>query len=109
MIETVRHELLGKIALLFFIGLTIWWVLIYLGGTKTAPVNYLFGGIYGSMALLGGVGGFISAQKWGGMKSVMGKAILVFSLGLLFQTFGQYVFWYYNYFLKVEVPYPSIA
>lgn len=109
MIQTLRKNAIAKVAIIFFILLTLWWVEIGIKGIRTEQENYLFGGIYGSMALIGGIAAFITARHWGGIKSVMGQAILMISLGLLFQTFGQYVFWYYNFFAKIEIPYPSIA
>ncbi len=39
----------------------------------------------------------------------MGKTLILFSLGLLGQLFGQIMYSYYIYFLKIEVPYPSIG
>lgn len=92
----------------FFIVLSIWWVFIFLGGTKDNPVNHIFGFIYGGFSLWGGILGLLCSRRWGGFKSYIGRAILFLSFGLLFQAFGQYSFWYINYFLKIEVPYPGI-
>lgn len=109
MIETIKKESSAKIALLLLVILTVWWVLLNLSGLKEELHNYLFGASYGLMAVLGGVVGIRIAQHWGGLKSVMGKAILLLSFGLLAQEFGQLVFSYYNVFLHVQVPYPSLA
>jgi ABC-type Na+ efflux pump permease subunit len=65
--------------------------------------------VYGIIALWGGLGGLLIAQKWGGWSSVMGKAIILLSCGLLAQEFGQLVFSYYNIYAHIEVPYPSLA
>ncbi len=71
-------------------------------------VNHVFGFIYGGFSLWGGIWGLIVAKQWGGMKSVMGRGILALAFGLLLQAFGQYSFWYFNYVLKIPVPYPGI-
>lgn len=109
MSDFIKKELSAKIAIIFFIALTIWWIWIYKSGAKTDTVNYLFGGVYGSLAFYGGVIALISSKKWGGLKSLIGKSIIFFGLGMLFQALGQYVFWYYNFFSKIEIPYPSLA
>lgn len=109
LLETLRKESKAKIVTLLFIGLTVWWLVLLASGIKEAFNNYLFGALYGLVALLGGIWGIKTAMRWGGFKSVMGKAIMFLSLGLLAEEFGQLVFSYYNIFLHVQVPYPSLA
>jgi diguanylate cyclase len=96
------------LTVLFFILLFFWWIFIFIGGTKDAIINHIFGFIYGGFSVWGGYWGLKISREWGGRKSLIGKAILCLSIGLLFQAFGQYSFWYYNYVLKIEVPYPGI-
>ena len=50
---------------------------------------------------------FFEWQK--GSINIIGRAIQLFSIGLLFQIFGQNAFSFYISILKVSVPYPSIA
>jgi len=109
MIEVIKKEYLAKVAIALFILLTTWWIILNLSGSKEQFQNYLFGASYGLMAVLGGIAGIRIAQRWGGIKSVMGKAILFLSFGLLAEEFGQLIFSYYNIFAHVQVPYPSIA
>lgn len=71
---------------------TTWFLLIY-------PLSTLFGGIYGLMV----------SRKWGGVKSIFGSALLFFALGFLAQTGGQYLYNYYQIYLGIDVPYPSIG
>ncbi len=104
----IRNDIQATSTLLIFVLLLIFWVVIFLGGTKEAPVNHIFGFIYGGFSLFGGACGLIISRQWGGFKSIMGRAILALSAGLLLQGFGQYSFWYYNFVLKIEVPYPSV-
>ncbi len=109
MLDSVKKDRVLQLVIVFYVLLFIWWILIFLGGTKTATVNYLFGGVYGSFALVAAFIGLKTSRMWGGTKSVFGKAVICFALGLFLQAFGQYVFWVYNFFLKIEIPYPSIA
>jgi hypothetical protein len=104
------HDKYTPIAISAFILLTGWWVGLFLTGSTTGSANYLFGAVYGTfMATFGGIVGLLSAKKWGGFKSYLGKSITFLSLGLLAQAFGQIVFSAYNIFLKIEIPYPSLA
>lgn len=93
----------------FYFLLVGWWTIILFSGTKESTENYLFGFIYALIALIGGVNGLFIARKWGGMKSLIGKGIIFFALGLLGLFWGQTIWSYYNLILKVEVPYPSLA
>ncbi|MDP3940794.1 MAG: hypothetical protein Q8Q49_00645 [bacterium] len=107
--KAIKSEKQLQVAIFLFVLLTVWWVLLYLSGSKESFPNYLFGATYGVMALVGGIYGLYTANKWGLTKSIMGKAILLLSLGLLAEEFGQIVFSYYNLFVNVPIPYPSLA
>lgn len=68
-----------------------------------------FVGIYGLVALFGAVVGFIASKKWGGHRTIVGKALMFFSLGLLAQEAGQMTLNYYIYVSKITIPYPSLG
>lgn len=108
LLRILKSEKTAKLTLFFFFALTLAWVIIFLGGSKDEPINHIFGFIYGGFSIWGGILGLAISKQWGGARSVMGKAILFLSIGLLLQAFGQYSFWFYNFFLKVAVPYPGI-
>lgn len=98
------------VASLLFGVLTFWWLFNFLYISHDSNANLIFGAVYGtSMSALGVLFGFYYARRWGGWQSVVGRAMLVLSLGLLAQFFGQAVFSYYNIVMKVTVPYPSLA
>jgi len=99
----------NSISVFLFIALLVWWLYIFVGKTTDAPINHIFGLVYGGFSLWGSYWAFSTANLWGGRKSTMGRAILALAIGLLLQGFGQYSFWFYNYILKVAVPYPSIS
>lgn len=69
----------------------------------------LFTNSYGVVALLGGIFAVFISQKWGGAKSLIGRAILLFGLGLLAQELGQLMYAYYIYIQQIDVPYPSLG
>lgn len=110
MVETIKKEWAAKVALVIFIFFTSWWVIIQFPPfSQNTGLVQNFGVTYGVMALWGGIWGVIISKKWGGKKSIMGKAILFFALGLFAQVFGQIAYSYYIYILGIEVPYPSLG
>lgn len=117
----MRSHLQNKSHFVFLTALyaffVIWWMLvqvtppkfIFLGGISHNDLLQWFGSLYFIVALVGGLFGIVNAKKWGGWKSLLGKALILFSLGLLAQVFGQIAYSYYIYVLHMEVPYPSIG
>jgi hypothetical protein len=110
MISSIKKDRFSQIAIVWFVLLTAWWLTLYLSGSQEGSRNLFFGAVYGTtMSLFGVIVGLSSAKLWGGWKSIMGKAIIVLSLGLFAQFFGQVVFSFYNIVLGVDIPYPSLA
>lgn len=99
-----------KLAIGFFVVLFLSWIILqffYKG--ELSNYNLFWAASYQIIALVGGIIGLIVSEYWGGTKSLIGKSITFFSIGLLFQVFGQSVFSFYNIVIKVDIPYPSIA
>ena len=91
-----------------FVLFALWWTA--LRWIPITNIQYqIFSATYGVMALIGAIWGISISRNWGGRGSVMGKAILFFSFGLLAQEFGQLVYSAYAFFLKIQIPYPSIG
>lgn len=107
--ESIKKEWGAQLAIVLLIFFSLWWYVLAISGIREGFHNYLFGAVYGTMAALGGFWGLSIARAWGWTRSLMGKAIIVLSLGLLAEEFGQLVFSYYNIFVQVLVPYPSLA
>lgn len=110
MLETVRKQWQAWVAILLFILLTVWWLLGMVN--PSAYKTRYFGdypSIYGIMALWGGIWGMLISIKWGFLKSVMGKAIFIFALGLFAQELGQILYAYYSFYQHIAVPYPSLG
>lgn len=105
--EILGKQLLSRIALLFFVAYSVWWLFFTFSGITPGIQYDLFTVTYGLIAAWGSYWGFRISKDWGGLKSIMGKSIFFFALGLAFQELGQLIYTYYIYFLKIEVPYPS--
>lgn len=108
--ETIKKEWQAQAAIGIFFLLTVWWFLSpsFQGAEKQRFLGD-FPSIYGIMALWGGIWGVEVSKKWGGFKSLMGRAIIMFALGLFAQEFGQMAYWYYSFFQHIDVPYPSLG
>ncbi|HSW96758.1 MAG TPA: hypothetical protein VLF89_02955 [Candidatus Saccharimonadales bacterium] len=91
----------------YYICLLGWWVLIQFYKVTDQSINIVFAFSYGLIPLLGGGLGLFRSKDWGFLKSVLGKALFFFSLGLITWGIGECIWSYYTIFLKVEIPYPS--
>lgn len=98
----------AKLLTAVFLFFTAWWMSLHFLSSSEFQ-NQIFSAVYGVVALIGAVYGFHVAYKWGGFTSLVGRSIIMFSLGLLAQEFGQLVYSYYNFALHVALPYPSIG
>ena len=105
------NDRLAKIVTIFlFAILSIWWIILFFYFKASLEnANLIWAACYQAVSIWGGMWGLLIAHKWGGLKSIVGRAIFFFALGLLFQTFGQTVFSIYGLFLQVPIPYPSLA
>ena len=95
--------------LLLYSALFSWWIFLQIGGVGTSKA-YFFNWSYGLVGVSASIYGlYVSYKRWGGYRSLMGRALIFLSLGLFMQWLGLQVWSYYNIILKVEVPYPSLA
>lgn len=85
------------------------WAFIQLTHSTAGQVNYWYSFLFGLVPFFGGLIGMITSRIWGGLRSVLGKAIFFFSLGLFCWGFGESIWSYYNFFKAEPAPYPSIA
>ena len=114
MVETIKKEWQAKFLLVLFVLLFGFWLSLQTGIFDgkilfNHSIHKFFGAIYGFIALFGAIWGFGIAKKWGGLKSVMGKSLLMFSMGLLAQEFGQLSLSYLDYAFNIAGAYPSIG
>ncbi len=95
-----------------FIYVTIlitYWMFINFTNVKSIFWYHLNSLFLSGIPLYGGIMGLYIAKSWGLFKSLVGKSLFFFSLGLLSWGLGNLVWAYYNFFLNVHVPYPSWA
>lgn len=99
------------VVLSLFVVFALWWFLLnpFHPTTNNEYDRFVWGAFYQLISIFGGLYGLMVSWLWGGRKSLMGRSILVFSIGLLLQAFGQTVYSYYNLYLQVEAPYPSVG
>ncbi|MBA3758128.1 hypothetical protein H0X10_00655 [Candidatus Saccharibacteria bacterium] len=94
---------------LFFLFVLGLWVYIQLSASRDSTVNYTYSFLFGLIPFFGGIIGMFTSKQWGGLKSVLGKAIFFFSLGLFLWGSGENIWSYYNFFKGEPAPYPSLA
>lgn len=103
-----KNKLLISVSLIF-LGFVVWWISFQaVVEAQGSSVNW-FENTYGLIALVGAIVGFVAMKRWGGRKTVLGKALLFFSLGLLAQEAGQLISSYYTQIAKTDLPYPSLG
>src|SRR3989338_474635 len=86
-----------KVIISLFVLLSAWWLILFFVYKHTFPhADLVWAASYQIIAILGAIFGLVIAKQWGGFKSALGRSILLFSTGLLLQSFGQSVFSFYN-------------
>lgn len=91
-----------------FVFTIVWDVFLYTFPEKTTPWNFLYNVMYGAIFFTGGA----IAIKYGigfSLKTNLGKMLFFLGLGLLSFWGGNVIWVYYTFFLKVPIPYPSLA
>ncbi|HVU06199.1 MAG TPA: hypothetical protein VHE10_00145 [Candidatus Paceibacterota bacterium] len=93
----------------FFIALLAFWAVLFFGSAGDTTASNIFVLCYGLIPFFGGIFALAGYRKWGGLSTILGKAILLLGFGLFLWGCGEITYAYYNIFLQVEIPYPSIA
>lgn len=104
-----RSSRLLFIVILMFIFFIFWWIALQFSIARNHNSRLIFAASYFVIAFYGGIFGMNASFNWGGLKTLLGKAIFMLSLGLFMQVFGQLAYAYYNRFLNIRVPYPSLG
>lgn len=104
-----KLSMLMKIVGFSFIIFTIYWIIAQLMSLEHIYNFYIFSATYFIVAVYGGLWGIGIAKKWGGLKSIMGKAIFFFSLGLFSQSVGQILYLIYDILFHIQAAYPSLG
>ncbi len=105
----MKLVLVQKLLLVYLAFLVAYWVLLQMSHEQTSIFNYLYSVSFSLVPLVGGLIGVSLSRSWGLLSSAIGKAVLYISLGAFFWGLGSMIFAYYNIFLNVPAPYPSLA
>ena len=97
-------------ATVLFIIITLCWFLVH----PFDPVNFtwqknIWSSTYVLLSLVGGISGLVASKRWGGGQTVLGRAVLAFSVGLFLQSFGQLCYNYFTLAYHIQAPYPSVG
>lgn len=105
----MRLNTIQKICLGFYVLLLIFWIALFVTGSKEGFYNYLYSFLFGLVPFFGGIAAMIGSRAWGGMKSAVGKSMFFVGFGLFLWGSGENIWSYYNFFLNEPAPYPSWA
>jgi hypothetical protein len=108
----LKANSLQKFFATFYVFIIALWIYIQISGftgPNAGQINLWYSFLFGLIPFFGGLIGMIQSKVWGGLSSVLGKAIFFFSLGLFLWGFGENIWSYYNFFKGEPAPYPSIA
>lgn len=95
------------VAALYVLFVGFWGYIAVNGLQGDHSIAEVFSGLYGLLALFGGIFGLMVGRKFGGFKSYIGATVMYISLGLLAQEAGQLTYSAYTQLFNIEVPYPS--
>ncbi len=98
-----------KICLVFLLFLFVFWIALFASGFTDGFYNYLYSFLFGLIPFVGGMIAMARSRLWGGFKSAVGKAVFFIGLGIFLWGCGEIIWSYYNFFLGVPAPYPSLA
>jgi len=98
-----------KICAAFLGILVIFWIALFATHTQEGFYNYLYSFLFGLIPLFGGFYALLRSKVWGGLGSSVGKAVFFIGLGVFCWGIGETIWSYYNFFLNVPAPYPSLA
>lgn len=98
-----------KICLYFYVLLVIFWAVLFFSNTTDGFYNYFYSFLFGLIPLFAGMVAMFSAKAWGGLNSAIGKAVLFIGLGIFLWGCGELIWSYYNFFVGIPAPYPSMA
>lgn len=98
-----------KICSVFLVLIVILWLGLFFTHTTSGFYNYLYSFLFGLIPLIGGLYSMFRTKTWGGLKSAVGKAVFFIGLGVFCWGVGETIWSFYNFFLGIPAPYPSLA
>lgn len=105
----MKLTIIQKFCAACMFGLILFWLFLLLAGSTHTVYNYLFSALTNIIPLIGGIFVILESRQWKGQSKLIYRGLLFVGIGLLFWAFGGAIWSYYNYFLHMDVPYPSLA
>ena len=93
----------------YYLLIVVYWVGLQMSGVRDLPINLMYSFALNLLGFMGGVTGLIVSGHWGRLKSDVGRGIFLLSSGTVSLGIGGFFWSFYNFVLKLEVPYPSLA
>lgn len=98
-----------KVSVVSLIALVVFWAVLFFTGTTAGFYNYLYSFLFGLIPFFSGIVAMKGARMWGGFKTAIGKAVFFIGFGIFLWGCGENIWSYYNFFMGVPAPYPSLA
>lgn len=94
----------------YFGALLVFWAVLNFSIKTTEGVyNYLFSFAFSLIPLVAGFFSIFLSKTWGWFNSSVGRSVFFLALGSFCWGFGSMIWSYFNFFLAVSAPYPSLA
>jgi len=98
------------LTVVLFLAFTAWWISLNpFNENVLMEQKETWSAFYWTFAAFGGLFGIFASRELGFWRSVIGRAVLAFSAGLLLQAIGQIIDSYLSAIGNVYIFYPSIA
>lgn len=98
-----------KISIVSYLMLVVFWAVLFFTGITEGFYNYLYSFLFGLIPFFSGIVAMRTSRIWGGFKTAIGKAVFFIGLGIFLWGCGENIWSYYNFFMGVPAPYPSLA
>ncbi|MDE1874728.1 MAG: hypothetical protein KGI79_02820 [Patescibacteria group bacterium] len=85
------------------------WIVTYFGKITDDSIIETIMLVFSLIPISGGALALVGYRKWGGLSTILGKAILLLGCGIFLWGCGALVYGYYLAALHLKVIYPSIA
>ncbi len=93
----------------YFVLLIAYWLVLFQSHQTSGVYNLFYSFLFSLIPLFGGLIGMFGSRIWNGLKSYVGKGVFYISFGLFAWGSGSMVWSYYNFFMDIPAPYPSLA
>jgi hypothetical protein len=105
----MRLNVFQKSSVVALILLFVFWLILFLTNTTSGFYNYLYSFLFGLIPFFSGAIALLASRIWGGLRTAIGKAVFFIGLGIFLWGCGENIWSYYNFFLGIPAPYPSLA